>query len=79
MLSFTGFCFWPLLTLFQGDLNKKEKNNQKLEQQIKNMVNGCDKVSLKQKEDITCLEEEIQKITAIIQVSTWPVTVGVNF
>ncbi|KAK2828692.1 hypothetical protein Q5P01_019726 [Channa striata] len=53
----------------QGDIIRKEKNNQKLEQQIKKMANGCDKVSLKHKEDVTSLEEEIQQITANIQVT----------
>ncbi|XP_067350334.1 E3 ubiquitin-protein ligase TTC3 isoform X1 [Channa argus] len=53
----------------QGDINMKEKNNQKLEQEIKKMVNGCDKLSLKQKDDITSLEEEIQMITTNIQVT----------
>lgn len=62
-----GFVVDPLAH-FQGDINKMEKNNHQLEQQIKNMVNGCDKVSLKHKEEITYLGEEIQTITANIQV-----------
>ncbi|XP_040005751.1 E3 ubiquitin-protein ligase TTC3 [Xiphias gladius] len=53
----------------QGDINKKEKSNRMLEQQIKKMANGCDKVNLKHKEDIKSLEEDIQEITANIQVT----------
>ncbi|GAA6232084.1 E3 ubiquitin-protein ligase TTC3 isoform X1 [Lates japonicus] len=53
----------------QGDINKKEKNNRILEQQIKKMANGCDNVNLKHKEDIASLEEDIQRITANIQVT----------
>ncbi|XP_008299262.1 E3 ubiquitin-protein ligase TTC3 [Stegastes partitus] len=53
----------------QGDINKLEKNNRKLEQQIEKMSNGCDKVSLCNRKDIVSLEEDIRKITVNIQVT----------
>ncbi|XP_056252841.1 E3 ubiquitin-protein ligase TTC3 isoform X1 [Seriola aureovittata] len=53
----------------QGDIIKMEKSNDRLEQQIKAMASGCDKVNLKHKEDISSLEEDIQKITVNIQVT----------
>ncbi|XP_047462561.1 E3 ubiquitin-protein ligase TTC3 isoform X2 [Mugil cephalus] len=53
----------------QGDINKKEKDNRNLEQQIREMANGCDKVSLKHKEDVRLLEEDLQRINANIQVT----------
>ncbi|XP_071317554.1 E3 ubiquitin-protein ligase TTC3 isoform X2 [Trachinotus anak] len=53
----------------QGEINKTEKNNRRLEQQITAMANGCDKVNLKHKEDLSSLQEDIQKITVNIQVT----------
>jgi len=54
---------------FQGDINAKQKNNNKLEQQIKKMAKGgCDKVTLKCKEDIAVFEKDIQQIAASINV-----------
>ncbi|KAM9348197.1 E3 ubiquitin-protein ligase TTC3 isoform 1-T1 [Symphorus nematophorus] len=53
----------------QGDINKKEKSNLKLEEQIKKMANGCDKVDIRRKEDLASLEEEVQKINANVQVT----------
>ncbi|XP_029374493.1 E3 ubiquitin-protein ligase TTC3 isoform X2 [Echeneis naucrates] len=53
----------------QGDMNKKEKDNRKLEQQIVEMIGGCDRVNLKHKEDIDSLEEDIHKINVNIQVT----------
>ncbi|XP_023117643.2 E3 ubiquitin-protein ligase TTC3 isoform X2 [Amphiprion ocellaris] len=53
----------------QGDINKLEKNNRTLEMQIEKMSNGCDKVSLNNREDISLLEEDIRKITVNIQVT----------
>ncbi|XP_051793252.1 E3 ubiquitin-protein ligase TTC3 isoform X2 [Acanthochromis polyacanthus] len=53
----------------QGDINKLEKDNRKLEKQIKKMSNGCNKVSLSNREDISLLEEDIRKITVNIQVT----------
>lgn len=67
------------LALFQGDINKKEKSNQRLEQQIKNMANSCDEVNLKHTEELNHLEEEIQMIIVNIQVTPQPVIVFVNF
>lgn len=53
---------------FQGDINKKLKSNKDLEEQIKKMANSFDIVSLRHKEDVAYLEEEVQKITVTIQV-----------
>ncbi|XP_070773182.1 E3 ubiquitin-protein ligase TTC3 [Enoplosus armatus] len=53
----------------QGDINKKEKINMKVEQQIKELVNSGGKVNPRHKEDIASLEEDIQKITANVQVT----------
>ncbi|XP_074467867.1 E3 ubiquitin-protein ligase TTC3 [Sebastes fasciatus] len=53
----------------QGDINKKQKNHKQLEQQIKRMAQGCDKVNLRHDEDVAVLEEDIQKIIANIQVT----------
>ncbi|XP_068455847.1 E3 ubiquitin-protein ligase TTC3 [Clinocottus analis] len=50
----------------QGDINAKQKNNKKLEQQIKKMAKGCDKVNLKRKEEITVLEADIKQINGNI-------------
>ncbi|XP_040906849.1 E3 ubiquitin-protein ligase TTC3 isoform X2 [Toxotes jaculatrix] len=58
----------------QGDMIKKEKSNRMLEQQIEEMVDGCDKVNIKHKEDIASLEEDIQKINANIQVTNKELT-----
>ncbi|XP_068571715.1 E3 ubiquitin-protein ligase TTC3 [Cebidichthys violaceus] len=52
-----------------GHINMKQKNNKKLEQQIKKMSNGCDKVNLRHEEDVAVLKGDIQKITANIQVT----------
>ncbi|XP_028277332.1 E3 ubiquitin-protein ligase TTC3 isoform X2 [Parambassis ranga] len=52
----------------QGDINKKEKSNQQLEQMIKKMENG-NGVNPAYREDIISLEEDVQKITANIQVT----------
>ncbi|KAM6907188.1 E3 ubiquitin-protein ligase TTC3 [Xenentodon cancila] len=51
-----------------GDINKKEKSNKMLEQQIKKMSDGCYKVNPSNTEDIS-LEEDIRKITTNIQVT----------
>ncbi|XP_035034224.2 E3 ubiquitin-protein ligase TTC3 isoform X2 [Hippoglossus stenolepis] len=56
----------------EGDINKKEKSNKRLEQQIKEMANGS--VNQKYKDDITALEEDIRKITANIQVTNRELT-----
>ncbi|XP_044077628.1 E3 ubiquitin-protein ligase TTC3 isoform X2 [Siniperca chuatsi] len=53
----------------QGDINKKQKSNKTLEQQIKKMADDYDEVNLRHKEDIAFLEDNIQKITANIQVT----------
>lgn len=53
----------------QGDINKKQKSIKKLEQQIKKMANGCVKVNLMHKEDLSSLEEDIEQITVNIQVT----------
>ncbi|XP_031163906.1 E3 ubiquitin-protein ligase TTC3 isoform X2 [Sander lucioperca] len=58
----------------QGDLNKKQKGNKNLEQQIKKMEKGCDKVNLRHEEDIALLEAEVQNITANIQVTNKELT-----
>ncbi|XP_070700307.1 E3 ubiquitin-protein ligase TTC3 [Pempheris klunzingeri] len=52
-----------------GDLNKKQKSNEKLPQEIKKMENGCDQVNVRHKEDLADLEEDLQKIIANIQVT----------
>ncbi|KAM8742285.1 E3 ubiquitin-protein ligase TTC3 isoform 2-T2 [Acanthopagrus schlegelii] len=52
-----------------GDINKKLKSNKDLEEQIKKMANSFDIVSLRHKEDVAYLEEEVQKITVNIQVT----------
>ncbi|XP_031724821.1 E3 ubiquitin-protein ligase TTC3 isoform X2 [Anarrhichthys ocellatus] len=52
-----------------GHINIKQKSNRKLEQQIKKMAKGCDKVNLRHEEDVAVLKEDIQKITANIQVT----------
>ncbi|XP_060941252.1 E3 ubiquitin-protein ligase TTC3 isoform X2 [Limanda limanda] len=56
----------------EGDINKKEKSNKRLEQQIKVMGNG--RVDQKHKDDLTALEEDIRKITANIQVTNRELT-----
>ncbi|KAM4545794.1 E3 ubiquitin-protein ligase TTC3 [Odontesthes bonariensis] len=53
----------------QGDINKKEKANKKMEKQIKKMANGCDKVSVRNREELLLLEENVKKITVNIQVT----------
>ncbi|XP_069001878.1 E3 ubiquitin-protein ligase TTC3 isoform X2 [Embiotoca jacksoni] len=53
----------------QGDLIKKEKSNRKLEQQIEDMMNSFDVVDPAVREELGSLEEDIQKITANIQVT----------
>uniref|UniRef100_UPI0037E877C5 E3 ubiquitin-protein ligase TTC3 isoform X2 n=1 Tax=Semicossyphus pulcher TaxID=241346 RepID=UPI0037E877C5 len=53
----------------QGDFNKKQKSNKTLEQKIKKMSGSGDKVDLKHKENIAVIEDDIQKITANIQVT----------
>ncbi|XP_041808110.1 E3 ubiquitin-protein ligase TTC3 isoform X2 [Chelmon rostratus] len=53
----------------QGDINKKQKSNREMEEQIEKMINGCDAVNLRRKEELASLEEEEQKITANIQVT----------
>nr|XP_019941403.1 PREDICTED: E3 ubiquitin-protein ligase TTC3 [Paralichthys olivaceus] len=55
-----------------GDINKKEKSNKKLEQQIKEMANN--RVNQKHKDDITAHEEDIKKINAKIQVTNKELT-----
>ncbi|CAJ1063428.1 Hypothetical predicted protein [Xyrichtys novacula] len=52
----------------QGDLNKKSKKNQMLKRKIEE-TSTCDKVDLKHKEDMAVLEDDIQKITANVQVT----------
>lgn len=56
----------------QGDINKQEKSNRSLEQQIKKMTN--DKVNVGEREDVVLLQEEVQKITANIQVTNKELT-----
>ncbi|XP_062263048.1 E3 ubiquitin-protein ligase TTC3 [Platichthys flesus] len=56
----------------EGDINKKEKSNKRLEKQIKEMGNG--RVDQKHKVDITALEEDVRKITANIQVTNRELT-----
>ncbi|KAG7217207.1 hypothetical protein INR49_027751 [Caranx melampygus] len=53
----------------QGDINRKEKSNEMLEQQIKLMENGCDEGNVKLREEINALEEEIQRINVNTQVT----------
>ncbi|XP_034540363.1 E3 ubiquitin-protein ligase TTC3 [Notolabrus celidotus] len=53
----------------QGDINKRQKKNQTLAMQIQKMSSSCDEVDLKHKEDLAVLEDDIQKITANIQVT----------
>nr|XP_046266276.1 E3 ubiquitin-protein ligase TTC3 [Scatophagus argus] len=53
----------------QGDLNKKQKSNMELEKHIEKMANDCHKVSVQHNEDLAVLEDDIQKITANIQVT----------
>lgn len=56
---------------FKGDINKKQKGIQKLERQIKAIQ--IDKVrKIVQKNDLTVLHEDIQKITTNIQVGPEP-------
>ncbi|KAE8287720.1 E3 ubiquitin-protein ligase DZIP3 [Larimichthys crocea] len=52
-----------------GDLNKKEKNNETLPEEIKKISTGCDAVSLRHREELASLEEEVQKINANVQVT----------
>lgn len=78
-IFFTLLFFIYLVTFFQGDLNKKAKHNQELEQTMKKLANDSDRVNLKQREEICSLEEEIQTINTNIQVIPRPVTVKVNF
>ncbi|KAI3373929.1 hypothetical protein L3Q82_022497 [Scortum barcoo] len=54
---------------YQGDINKKQKSIDELEQQMKEMTIGWDKVKQKHKEDLALLEEDVQKINANIQVT----------
>lgn len=58
----------------QGDINKKEKANRKLERQIKKMSNRCNRVNLSEREDITLLEEDIKRITDNIHVTNKELT-----
>ncbi|XP_072230625.1 E3 ubiquitin-protein ligase TTC3 isoform X2 [Leuresthes tenuis] len=53
----------------QGDINKKEKTNKKMEKQIKKMANGCDKVSIRNREELLLLEDNVKRITVNIQVT----------
>ncbi|XP_029924720.1 E3 ubiquitin-protein ligase TTC3 [Myripristis murdjan] len=52
-----------------GDINKKEKSNKELEQQINKMENDYEKINLRRKEAITSLEEDLQRISTNIQVT----------
>ncbi|KAM9846522.1 E3 ubiquitin-protein ligase TTC3 isoform 2-T2 [Aulostomus maculatus] len=52
-----------------GDINKKEKSNKEMEEQINKMENGGDKVGLRHKEATTSLEEEIEMIRVNVQVT----------
>ncbi|KAM7398393.1 hypothetical protein PAMA_006344 [Pampus argenteus] len=52
-----------------GDINKQEKSNKELQQQIDEKANGCDQVNLKHKEELIIYEEDIQKITVNSQVT----------
>ncbi|KAM7374694.1 hypothetical protein PAMP_007338 [Pampus punctatissimus] len=52
-----------------GDINKQEKSNKELKQQIDEKANGCDQVNLKYKEELIIIEEDIQKITVNSQVT----------
>ncbi|KAA8586527.1 hypothetical protein FQN60_000363 [Etheostoma spectabile] len=58
----------------QGDLNKKQKGNKMLEQQMWKMVKDCDKVNQRHEEDIALLEAEVQNVTANIQVTNKELT-----
>ncbi|XP_034405472.1 E3 ubiquitin-protein ligase TTC3 [Cyclopterus lumpus] len=59
----------------QGDINAKQNNNKKLEQQIKKMAKGGgDKVTLKRNEDVAVLEKDIQQIAASINVTNKELT-----
>ncbi|XP_063752092.1 E3 ubiquitin-protein ligase TTC3 isoform X2 [Eleginops maclovinus] len=53
----------------QGDMNKKQRHNWKLEQRMEEMSTGNDKVNLTHKEELTVLEKEVQEITTNIQVT----------
>ncbi|XP_034744945.1 E3 ubiquitin-protein ligase TTC3 [Etheostoma cragini] len=57
-----------------GDLNKKQKGNKKLEQQMRKMVKDFAKVNQRHEEDIALLEAEVQNITANIQVTNKELT-----
>ncbi|KAF7653193.1 hypothetical protein LDENG_00086200 [Lucifuga dentata] len=52
-----------------GDINKQEKRRKNLEEQISKMLNDCDRVDIRHKEDILSLEKDIQNIGVNIQVT----------
>lgn len=56
----------------QGDINKQEKSNEMLKRKLKKMKNN--KVNLSERENVVLLQEEIQMITANIQVTNKELT-----
>ncbi|CAG5870796.1 unnamed protein product [Menidia menidia] len=57
-----------------GDINKKEKSNKNMENQIRNMANGSNSLSkiqarLSKKEELVSLENNVKRITTNIQVT----------
>lgn len=62
--------FSPQPSYFQflkGDITKMQKSIGSVEEQIEKISSGCEKVHL---EDLTDLKDEIQEITANIQVQS---------
>lgn len=58
---------WPGL-FYQGDINEKQKSNEKMEKLIEKMSTNCDNTDTEQNETLAALQEDIQKIKGNIQV-----------
>lgn len=58
---------WPCL-FYQGDINEKQKSNEKMEKLIEKMSTNCDDTDTKQNKTLAALQEDIQKINGNIQV-----------
>ncbi|XP_058483305.1 E3 ubiquitin-protein ligase TTC3 [Solea solea] len=59
---------------YQGDINKKEKGNVRLEKQIKGMTSSSNKVVQKHKEEMASIEEEIRNINTKTQMTNRELT-----
>lgn len=58
---------WPRL-FFQGNINEKQKSNEKMEKLIENMSTNCDDTDTEHDETLAVLQDDIQKIKDNIQV-----------